>query len=236
MTRIFDRLCAEHGMTDVSYPVVRAYVAQRRPEIRTEHGRADTSAFVPQTHLPRREAEVDFGEVSVRLRGQLVTCHLFSLRMSYSGKVVHRVSATGGQEAFFEGHVHAFEVLGGVPAGRIRYDNLKAAVTQVIGFSRQRVEADRWVTFRSHFDIDAFYCQPGITGPMRRAASKATSAASGATTWRPFPKSTGCVNSTNTSMNATTPTTAAASGTACIPSARPPSPNTDSLSHFRSRR
>ncbi len=49
ITRIFDRLCAEHGMADVSYPVVRAYVARRRPEIRTEHGRADTSAFIPQT-------------------------------------------------------------------------------------------------------------------------------------------------------------------------------------------
>lgn len=164
ITRIFDRLCTEHAMTDVSYPVVRAYVAKRRPEIRAEHGRADASAFIPQTHLPGREAEVDFGEIGVRLRGEPVTCHLFSLRMSYSGKAVHRVSATGGQEAFFEGHVHAFRVLGGVPAGRIRYDNLKAAVAQVIGFSRQRVEADRWVAFRSHFDIDAFYCQPGITG------------------------------------------------------------------------
>ena len=164
ITRIFDRLCREHDMTDVSYPVVRAYVARRRPEIRAEHGRADTAAFIPQTRLPGREAEVDFGEISVWLRGELVNCHLFSLRMSYSGKAVHRVSATGGQEAFFEGHVHAFEVLGGVPAGRIRYDNLKAAVAQVIGFSRQRVETDRWVAFRSHFDIAAFYCQPGITG------------------------------------------------------------------------
>lgn len=37
-------------------------------------------------------------------------------------------------------------------------------MAQVIGFSRQRVETDRWVAFRSHFDLDAFYCQPGITG------------------------------------------------------------------------
>ncbi|WP_213016698.1 hypothetical protein [Mycobacterium vicinigordonae] len=33
--------------------------------------------------------------------------------MSYSGKAVHRASATGGQEAFFERHVHTFGVLGG---------------------------------------------------------------------------------------------------------------------------
>lgn len=163
-TRIFARLIDEHGMVDVSYPVVRGYIAKRKPEIRVEQGRGGPTGFVPQTHHPGREAEVDFGEVAVQLRGELVTAHLFSLRMSYSGKAVHRVSATGGQEAFFEGHVHAFTVLGGVPAGKIRYDNLKAAVAQVIGFSRQRVEAGRWVAFRSHYDLEAFYCQPGITG------------------------------------------------------------------------
>jgi hypothetical protein len=67
--------------------------------------------------------------------------------MSYSGKAVHRASATGGQEAFFEGHVRAFEVLGGVPAAKIRYDNLKAAVAQVIGFSRQRGSCCNSATF-----------------------------------------------------------------------------------------
>lgn len=163
-TRMFDRLVAEHQMTGVSYDTVRAYVAKRRPEVRVEHSRGPAQVFIPQTHLPGREAEVDFGEIAVRLRGQCITCHLFALRMSYSGKAVHRASATGGQEAFFEGHVHAFQTLGGVPAGKIRYDNLKAAVAQVIGFSRQRVETDRWVAFRSFFDVDAFYCQPGIEG------------------------------------------------------------------------
>ncbi|MCR6490771.1 hypothetical protein M8542_49070 [Amycolatopsis sp. OK19-0408] len=58
---------------------------------------------------------------------------LFALRCSFSGKSVHRAFASGGQEAFFEGHEHAFRDLGGVPAGQIRYDNLKAAVAQVTG-------------------------------------------------------------------------------------------------------
>ncbi len=164
ISRIFHRLVDEHAMTDVSYAVVRRYVAERAPQIRAEHGRGEPGVFVPQTHLPGREAEVDFGEIAIVLNGVQVTVHLFSLRMSYSGKAVHRVSATGGQEAFFEGHLHAFKVLGGVPAGKIRYDNLKAAVAQVIGFSRARVETDRWIAFRSHFDVDAFYCQPGIQG------------------------------------------------------------------------
>lgn len=128
VTRIFARLVDEHAMSAVSYPVVRAYVAQRRPQVRIEAGRGPVNVFVPQTHSPGADAEVDFGEVVVRLRGELVTCALFAFRMSFSGKAVHRVSISAGQEAFFEGHAHALAVWGGVPRGKVRYDNLKAAV------------------------------------------------------------------------------------------------------------
>ncbi len=163
VTRIFHRLVEEHG-ANVSYPMVRRYVADRKPQIAVEAGKAPIEAFVPQTHPPGMEAEVDFGDVAVRLAGELVTCYLFSFRLSYSGKAVHRVFASAGQEAFFEGHVHALRVLGGVPRGRVRYDNLKAAVAQVLGLSRARVETDRWIAFRSHFGIESFYCRPGIDG------------------------------------------------------------------------
>lgn len=162
--RIFDRLLSEHDAVEVSYQMVRAYVAQRRPEIRIESGRGPGEAFITQSHRPGVEAEVDFGDVTIRLAGELVRCVMFSLRLSYSGKAVHRVFASVGQEAFFEGHIHAFRVLGGVPTGKIRYDNLKAAVAQVLGFSRARVEAPRWTVFREHYGIEPFYCQPGKQG------------------------------------------------------------------------
>jgi transposase len=85
--RIFDRLLDEHDAQGVvSYGMVRGYVATRRREVRVEAGHEPANAFVPQEHLPGREAEVDFGEVTVRLRGELVTCTLFCLRLSYSGK------------------------------------------------------------------------------------------------------------------------------------------------------
>jgi transposase len=162
--RVFDRLIEEHGAVEVSYGMVRAYVAARRPQIRIEAGRGAEMAFVPQSHRPGAEAEVDFGDVTVRLGGVQVVCFLFSLRLSYSGKAVHRVFASQGQEAFFEGHVHAFSVLGGVPVGKVRYDNLKTAVAQVLGFTRARVETERWTAFRSHWGIDSFYCRPGLVG------------------------------------------------------------------------
>lgn len=81
-----------------------------------------------------------------------------------NSEVQRSVFASCGQEAFFEGHVHALRTLGGVPRTKVRYDNLKAAVARVLGQSRGRVEADRWIAFRSHFGIESFYCRPGIEG------------------------------------------------------------------------
>ena len=62
-----------------------------------------------------------------------------------------------------EGHVAAFNVLGGVPTRHIRYDNLKPAVNRVCT-GRSRVESERWLTFRAHYGFDAFYCIPGQEG------------------------------------------------------------------------
>ncbi|MDQ1064595.1 transposase [Streptomyces canus] len=151
-------------MDNVSYGRVRDYIRRRKPEIWVEEGRGPPSVFIPQTHRPGEEAEVDFGGVYITLDGVRTLCYLFVFRLSFSGKAVHHVSASQGQEAFFEGHVHAFQVLGGIPRGKVRYDNLTSAVARVLGFTRARVETDRWTAFRSWAGLDAFYCQPGIDG------------------------------------------------------------------------
>jgi transposase len=162
--RVHDRLADEHGAAGVSYSAVRDYVARRRPEIRIEEGRGPARVFVPQHHPPGQDAEVDFGELWVRLAGVMTKCYLFVFRLSYSGKAVHQVFATCGQEAFLEGHVHAFTVLGGVPGGLVRYDNLNSAVWKVLLRGRARSENPRWTAFRSHYRFQAFYCLPGIEG------------------------------------------------------------------------
>ncbi len=163
-TRILARLVDEHDATGLSYSTVRDYVRVRRAQIDLEAGRR-VEAMVPQTHAPGAEAEVDFGEVYVLINGVKTKCHMFVYRLSYSGKAIHRVYPTGGQEAFLEGHIEAFHALGGIPTRHIRYDNLTSAVVQVIhGGDRRRQENDRWVLFRSHYGFDAFYCQPGIDG------------------------------------------------------------------------
>jgi transposase len=159
--RVLARLVDEHDATEVSYSTVRDYVAKRRTEIAIEAGRQLMDGFVPQTHPAGAEAEVDFADLWVVLCGVKTKTQLFTLRLSHSGKAIHRAFPTQAQEAFLEGHVYAFEQLGGVPTVHVRYDNLKSAVSRVL-LGRNREESQRWVAFRSHYGFDAFYCQPGV--------------------------------------------------------------------------
>jgi hypothetical protein len=162
--RVFERLADEHD-AQVSYSYVAKYVARRRAEIAAEDrdGAEGLDGFVPQVREPGAEAEVDFGDVTVELGGQLTRCFMFAFRLSCSGKGVHRVYASQAQEAFLEGHVTAFEATGGVPWRHVRYDNLSPAVAKVLA-GRNRTETTRWLAFRAHYGFEAFYCQPGAEG------------------------------------------------------------------------
>ncbi|MDH6238549.1 transposase [Cryobacterium sp. CG_9.6] len=178
--RVFARLADEEAATELSYSTVRNYVRRRRPEIDVEAGRLP-EVFIPQEHAPGAEAEVDFGEVWVVLAGVKTKCHMFTFRLSHSGKAIHRVYPTQAQEAFLEGHLDAFDDIGGIPTRHIRYDNLTDAVVKVIyGSGRQQNENQRWVLFRSHYGFDAFYCHPGIEGAHEKGGSRGKSAGSAA--------------------------------------------------------
>ena len=210
--RVLARLVDEHGAEDLSYSTVRDYVARRRPQIAAEAGEPLEAGYVPQTHPPAAEAEVDFHDLWVILRGVKTKTALFTMRLSYSGRAAHRASLSQGQEAFLEAHAYAFARLGGVPLEQIRYDNLKPAVSRVL-FGRGRVESDRWVAFRSHYGFDAFYCQPAMRAATRKAASRVRAAGSGATTASLCPPSTRSMTSMSCSSSGMMPMTGGASPT-----------------------
>jgi len=161
--RVLARLVDEHQAVGLSYSTERDYVCKRRPQILAEAGRPLELGYVPQTHPPAAEAEVDFHDLWVLMRGVKTKTALFTMRLSYSARAAHRGFLTQGQEAFLEGHVYGFERLGGVPVDKVRYDNLNSAVKQVL-FGRSRQENERWISFRSHFGFEAWYCQPGHEG------------------------------------------------------------------------
>jgi transposase len=161
--RVWQRLCEEEG-AQVAESTVRAFVAQ----VKAEQAGAAGEVTIPQQHAPGEEAEVDFGEFQAFVDGVLLRLWLFVMRLSHSGRGFATAFAHQAQEAFFEGHVLGFGHFGGVPAGRIRYDNLKPAVTRIL-LGRDRVENQRFIALRSHYGFDSFFCQPGVEGAHDKA-------------------------------------------------------------------
>jgi transposase len=154
--RIWQRLVEEHG-AGVSERQVCRYVHDKRREL------GDVGeVFVPLVSDAGVEAEVDWGEATVVLRGEPVVVHLFEMRACFSGAAFVMAFGDETQQAFLEGHVRALEWHGGV-FGLIRYDNLKSAVVRVLR-GRRRVESDRFVGLRSHYRFESSFCLPGQQG------------------------------------------------------------------------
>src|SRR4029078_6025426 len=61
--RVLARLVDEHDAVGLSYSSVRDYVRTRRPQILAEAGKPLELGFVPQTHEPGVEGEVDFHDL-----------------------------------------------------------------------------------------------------------------------------------------------------------------------------
>lgn len=154
--RVWQRLVEEHG-AEVSERQVCRYVRRRRREM-GEVG----EVFVPLASDAGVEAEVDWGQAKVRLRGELVEVHLFEMRACFSGAEFVIAFESETQQAFLEGHVAAFTWFAGV-FDVVRYDNLKAAVVRVMK-GRRRVESDRFVALRSHYRFESSFCLSGQQG------------------------------------------------------------------------
>ncbi len=154
--RIWQRLVEEHD-AGVSERQVCRYVHAKRRELGVVG-----EVFVPLFSEAGVEAEVDWGQAKVRLRGELVEVHLFELRACFSGAAFVMAFMDETQQAFLEGHVRALEWHAGV-FDVLRYDNLKSAVIRVLK-GRRRVESDRFVALRSHYRFESSFCLPGVQG------------------------------------------------------------------------
>lgn len=155
--RVWRRLLDEYTV-EVAETTVRDHVRKRRRELGLSLG----EIFVPQVHAPARTAEVDWGQAEVELGGARTRVHLFFMRSCFSGAAFSMASPVETQQAFLEGHAHAFGWFGGVFA-EVRYDNLTSAVKQVLK-GRRRVESDRFVALRSHYLFESVFTTPGIAG------------------------------------------------------------------------
>jgi transposase len=144
-------------LQEAGYPgaesTVRRYIGQQRQEQRRP------KVFLPLEFDPGQDAQMDWGEAIVVIAGVTVTVQLFFMRLCYSRRLFVMAFPGQKQEAFFEGHVQAFNFFGGVPH-RISYDNLATAVQMVLR-GRNRREQESFVVFRSHYLFESRFCTPG---------------------------------------------------------------------------
>jgi transposase len=152
--RIYRRLCEKPYNFQGGEPTVRRFVRERKAAL----GIDQPDAFIPLEFGPGQDAQFDFGEAQVIIAGQRLTAQYMVMTLCYSTLPFVMAFPHQRQEALFEGHVQAFDFMGGVPR-RIWYDNLTQAVKRVLeGHKRQEQQA--FTTLRSHHLFEARFCTP----------------------------------------------------------------------------
>lgn len=162
--KIFQRLVNERGYQG-GYTAVK--------EVVREIKRTSKEVFMPLVQPPG-EAQVDFFEALANMSGQLRKVHVFTMALPYSDMFFVAAFPRECSEAFWEGHVRAFEFFGGVPR-RISYDNLRIAVKQITG-CHQRELTDGFLRLKSHYLFESHFCtvrrpnEKGVVELMARYA------------------------------------------------------------------
>ncbi len=165
--RIYDRLVSEKDFTG-SERAVRDHVSKLKQDFR--------EMAIPLEFDPGADAQCDWGEAQVIMKGKPVMVQVFCMKLSYSVKPFVMAFPTQRQEVFFEGHRQSFDWYQGVPA-RISYDNLTVAVRKVLK-GRNRIEQEAFIAFRSHYLFESHFSTPAtpreqgrvenLVGYMRR--------------------------------------------------------------------
>jgi transposase len=110
-------------------------------------------------YAPGQVAQLDWAEMPSRPRilGRERRVYALVVSLPYSGAQTAHFSLDMTVESFLEGHVRAFEFLGGVPRECV-YDNLRSAVARRQG--DQVRWAERFTHLRGHYAFAAHACTP----------------------------------------------------------------------------
>lgn len=154
------------------YQVGTTLVRQYLREVRRQRA----EVYVPLTHRPGEEAQVDFFEVVVELVGQRLKAWEFLVRLMYSGREFAWLYERCDQLAFLDGHVRAFAYLDGV-VRRCVYDNLRR---RCAGSSVRTGCCGRFLALVSHYLFEPDFTRvseghDGRRGEPRQGDSAAAS-------------------------------------------------------------
>src|SRR5438128_11437560 len=147
--RIWERLVAEYGFGG-GQSTVREWVREHRPTTLRR-------VTLPLAHDPGAEAQIDFGEATVRIAGVETVVQLFCARLAYSTRDVVRAYLRQDRTAWLDGHVQAFTAWAGAPA-TCWYDNPSG-----LGSFRDGrfLPCDEFIALQTAYRFRAHHCTPG---------------------------------------------------------------------------
>jgi len=150
--RLTELLRDDYGYTG-SVDLVRKRLAQLRPAKRERTAQRTG-------YRPGQVMQVEWGEMPTRPRiwGRERRVYALICSLPFSGAATAHFSFDMTIESFLEGHVRAFDWLGGVPRELV-YDNLRSAVARRDG--DQVTWNPRFVQLRGHYAFHATACTPG---------------------------------------------------------------------------
>ena len=129
--------------------MVKDYVRENRRQTR--------EMFVLLSHAPGH-AQRHYGEARVVIGGVEQKALCFVIDLPHSDGCFVKAYPAETTEAFLDGHVSAFALLGGVPQS-IMYDNTRLAVAKILGDGRrQRTRA--FTEIRSHYLFEDRFGRP----------------------------------------------------------------------------
>jgi transposase len=148
--RLTEILRCDYGYTG-SLRLVQAHLKRLRPSTVRPAQRTG--------YRPGQVLQLDWAEMPSRpmLAGRERRVYALVASLPYSGAQTAFFSLEMTIESFLEGHVHAFEWLGGVPRECV-YDNLRSVVARRDG--TQVVWNPRFLHLRGHYGFHATACTP----------------------------------------------------------------------------
>jgi transposase len=159
--RVTEILRVEYGYQG-SVRLVRSHLQRLRPRSVRPAQRTG--------YRPGQVLQFDWAEMPTRpvIAGRERRVYALLASLPYSGAQTAFLSLEMTVEAFLEGHVHAFEWLGGVPRECV-YDNLRAAVARREG--ERVIWNPRFLHLRGHYGFHATACTPAT--PREKGAVEA---------------------------------------------------------------
>ena len=118
--------------------------------------------FVPLSHGPG-PAQCDFGEARVIIGGVERKAHYLVLDLPHSDGCFVKAYPAETTEAFLDGHVSAFALLGGAPQS-ILYDNTRLAVARTL---HKSLGDGRRKRTRSFTELEPTTFPPPVRVPVR---------------------------------------------------------------------